>query len=166
MIGTLQWCATLKRFDVMHSVMIMSRFRVGPRQGHLDHLSKIFGHLRQNPETKIGFRNGIPDCEAFCSMPEHDWMHSVHGEAEAPFIDGLTPPPKAKTAQVMAFCDSALAACKVSGKASTGVLVFVNQTPVDWHSKLQKPTKTAVCGAEFSAAQTGMEKLMDILATL
>ena len=66
----------------------------------------------------------------------------------------------------MAFCDSALAACKVSGKASTGVLVFANQTPVDWCTKLQKPAKTAVCGAEFSAARTGTEKLMDILATL
>ena len=66
----------------------------------------------------------------------------------------------------MAFCDSALAACKVSGKASTGVLVFANQTPVDWCAKLQKPTKTVVCGAEFSAARTGTEKLMDILATL
>jgi len=73
-------------------------------------------------------------------------------EAEASFTDGMTLPPKGKTARVMAFCDSALAACKVSGKASTGVLVFVNQTPVDWYSKLQKPTKTAVCGAKFSAA--------------
>ena len=44
--------------------------------------------------------------------------------------------------------------------------MFVNQTPVDWHSKSQKPTKTAVCGAKLSAAQTGTEKCMDILATL
>ena len=79
-------------------------------------------------------------------------MHSVYGEAEPTFIDGLTPPPKGKTARVMAFCDSALAACKISGKASKRVLVFVNQTPVDWHAKLQKPTKTAVHGTEFDAA--------------
>ena len=37
---------------------------------------------------------------------------------------------------------------------------------MDWHAKSQKPTGTAVCGAEFSAARTGTEKLMDILATL
>ena len=93
-------------------------------------------------------------------------MRSVCGEVKATFIDGLTPPPKGKSAQVMAFCDSALAACKVLGKASTGVLTFVNQTPVDWHSKLQKPTKTAVCGAEFSAARNRTGKFMDIQATL
>ena len=44
--------------------------------------------------------------------------------------------------------------------------MFTNQTPVDWHSKLQKPTETAVCGAEFSATRTGTEKVMDIQATI
>ena len=131
LIGAPQWCVTLGRCDIQHAVMIMSRFRVGPRQGHLDRLTKIFGYLRKHPEAKIRFRTGIPDCEAFYSMPECDWMHSVYGEAEASFIDGMTPPPKGKTARVIVFCDSALAACKVSGKASTGVLVFANQTPVD-----------------------------------
>ena len=66
----------------------------------------------------------------------------------------------------MAFCNSALVACRVSGKASTGVLVFANQTPVDWHAKSQKSTKTAVYGAEFSAARTGTELVMDVQVTV
>jgi len=52
LIGALQWHMALGRFDIMCSVMIMSRFRVGPRQGHLDCLSRIFGCLRKQPEAK------------------------------------------------------------------------------------------------------------------
>ena len=37
---------------------------------------------------------------------------------------------------------------------------------MDWCSKLQMPTETAVCGDEFSAARTGTEKVMDIQATV
>src|SRR4029079_11555230 len=38
LIGALQWCVTLGRFDIAVSVMKMSSFRCQPRQGHLDRL--------------------------------------------------------------------------------------------------------------------------------
>ena len=44
--------------------------------------------------------------------------------------------------------------------------MFVNQTPVDWHSKLQKTMETAIYGAEFSATRTGFELVIDIQATV
>ena len=47
MIGALQWAITLERFDILPSVMIMSRFRVAPRKGHLERLKRIYGYLRK-----------------------------------------------------------------------------------------------------------------------
>ena len=36
MVGQLQWLVTLGRFDIHAQVATMSRFRVAPRQGHMD----------------------------------------------------------------------------------------------------------------------------------
>jgi len=91
-------------------------------------------------------------------------MHSVHGEVGEPFIN-VMPKPKGKVVRIMTFCDSVLAACEVSGNASAGVIMFVNQAPVDWCSKPQKPTETAVCDAELSAGRAGTEMAMDVQAT-
>ncbi|MGH3054698.1 MAG: reverse transcriptase domain-containing protein, partial [Gaiellaceae bacterium] len=61
MIGMLQWAVTLGRIDIYCAVMTMSRFRVQPRQGHLDRLKRIFGYLRTYKKTSIKFRTAIPD---------------------------------------------------------------------------------------------------------
>jgi hypothetical protein len=36
LIGSLQWLITLRRFDIATAVVTMPRFRVVPREGHLD----------------------------------------------------------------------------------------------------------------------------------
>jgi len=45
-IGALQWAVTLCRFDIHCAVMTMGRFRVAPREGHLERLKHICGYLR------------------------------------------------------------------------------------------------------------------------
>ena len=45
LIGALQWTVQIGRFDVATSVMTMSRFRVAPRQGHMDRVKRIHGYL-------------------------------------------------------------------------------------------------------------------------
>jgi Reverse transcriptase (RNA-dependent DNA polymerase) len=42
MIGALQWCISLGRFDFMTPVMTLGRFRVAPRIGHLERLKRIY----------------------------------------------------------------------------------------------------------------------------
>ena len=69
LIGALQLCVTLSRINAMFSVMIASRFCMGPRWWHLDCLAKILGCLRKCPETKIRFRCGFSDCEVCYPMP-------------------------------------------------------------------------------------------------
>ena len=61
LIGCLQWCVTLGRFDIAFCVMTMSRFRGCPRAQHLVWLGHIFGYLRKYPDGAICFRTHIPD---------------------------------------------------------------------------------------------------------
>ena len=74
LIGALQWCVTLGRFDIAAAVMVMSRFRVEPREGHLERVKRIYGYLRKHPDAAIRFRTGIPTNEEHFHMPQHSWM--------------------------------------------------------------------------------------------
>ena len=40
MIGQLQWAVTLGRYDILAHVMSMSRFRLAPKNGHLERLKR------------------------------------------------------------------------------------------------------------------------------
>jgi hypothetical protein len=57
----------------------MSRFRVTPRQGHLDHLKRSFGYLECNPTCATRFRVKIPNHEQIASPIQYDWSSSLYG---------------------------------------------------------------------------------------
>ena len=80
MIGALQWCVSLGRFDILCAVMALSSFRTAPRKGHLDRAKRVYGYLRKHNRFGIRFRTGLPDMSGVEPMPEHDWMHSVYGD--------------------------------------------------------------------------------------
>ena len=52
-IGALQWCITLGRFDKAISVMALSSFHVAPHWGHLERAKRIYGYLCKHPEGVI-----------------------------------------------------------------------------------------------------------------
>ena len=76
LVGTLQWCITLGRFDITTAVMTMSSFRVAPRVGHLERLKRICGYLCKFRHACIRIRTEEPD---YSDLPrkEYDWSRSV-----------------------------------------------------------------------------------------
>ena len=56
MIGALQWCVSLGRFDILCAVMALSSFRTAPRKGHLDRAKRVYGYLRKH--NRFGIRFG------------------------------------------------------------------------------------------------------------
>ena len=64
LIGMLQWTVTLGRFDIACAVMTLSKHRVFPRQGHLQHILQVFGYLWKYPDGALRFCTGIPDHES------------------------------------------------------------------------------------------------------
>jgi len=54
----------------------------------------------------------------------------------------------------------------VSGKSVTGCLHQLNKTPTDWYSKLQSTIETATFGAEYVAARTCAEQIIDLRLSL
>ena len=94
-----------------------------------------------------------------------DWMETVHGEGKED-IDPRAPPPLGKMVRATSFCDANLMHDVVTGRSATGILEFLNQTPIDWFSKRQAQVETATYGSEFMAARQAVERLEDLRYTL
>ena len=165
MIGELQWCVTLGRMDIFPCVMTMSRFRVAPRKGHIERLTNAYGYLRKHPDRAIWFRTGIPDHEEQCTPEVYDWMETIYAGAYEE-IPKDAPEPKGKFVRTTSYKDANLLHCKVTGRSATGIIHFLNQTPVQWFSKRQTTVETATYGSEFVAARQCTEQIMDLRLTL
>ena len=163
LIGALQWTISLCQFDIANAVISLGRFRAEPRVGHLTRAKRIVGYLAKFLHGAIRFRISIPNHEAtFGNGPEkHDWMNSIYGNPEE-IIPHNAPVPKGKPVRTTTMVDANLMHCLATRRSVTGILHFVNQTPIDAFSKRQAQVETATYGSEFVAARTGIEQIIDL----
>ena len=145
--------------------MTMSRFRVAPREGHVQCFHWIFGYLRRFPDAAIRFRTGYPDIDNQFQFTESKWDYSVYDGCKED-IPNTVPPALGLPVRMTTFVDANLMHCKVTGKSATGILHFVNQTPIEWFSKRQNTVETATYGSEFVAARQAVEQVIDLRLTL
>ena len=54
----------------------------------------------------------------------------------------------------------------MTGKAVTGILHLINQTPVNWFAKKQATVETATYGSEFAAANAAVQQITALRLTL
>jgi hypothetical protein len=76
------------------------------------------------------------------------------------------PKPLGKPVVTVSYVDANLLHCMVTGRSVTGILHFLNGTPIDWYSKKMNTVETATYGAEFVSARTCIEQLVDLRNTL
>ena len=127
----------------------------------------MVGYLRKRPHGAIRFRTDIPDYEAIYGEEpiKYDWMETVYG-TPAEEVDPRAPTPKGKVVRTSSFVDANLMHDVVTGRSATGILQFLNQTPVDWLSKRQSQVEMAIYGSEFMAAPIATERAIDLRYTL
>jgi hypothetical protein len=149
----------------MPAVVALSTFRTQPKQGHLDRAKRVIGYLKANPDGAVRFRVDIPRHEDIHKHTDMDWTYSVYGKVKEEEPKNM-PTPLGKPVRLTAFVDANLMHDMVTGRSLTGLLLFVNQTPVEWYSKKQATVETATFGSEFIAARISTEHIMDIRYTL
>jgi hypothetical protein len=64
------------------------------------------------------------------------------------------------------YLDANLYHDMLTGRSVSGVLHFLNQTPLDWFSKKQGSVETATYGSKFMASRICMEQAIDLRLTL
>ena len=164
LIGVLQWAITLGRFDIATSVMTMSGFRVAPTEGHLQRVQRICGYLSKMKHGYIRVRTEEPD---YSDLPDqhYSWERSVYGNVEELIPEDI-PRPLGKRVVATSYVDANLNHDLLTGRSVSGVLHFVNQTPVHWFTKKQPTVETATYGSEFIAAKLAVEQIMAMRLTL
>ena len=55
MVGQPQWLVNLGRFDLHAHVATITRFRVAPRQGHMDRLKRIYAYAIRTKDYAVRF---------------------------------------------------------------------------------------------------------------
>jgi hypothetical protein len=164
LIGTLQWAISLGRFDIATAVMTMSSFRVAPREGHLERLRRVCAYISKFKSACIRVRTELPDYSDLPSQ-NHDWARTVYGTVrEQRPMDA--PPVKGELVRTTTYKDANLYHDMTSGKAVTGVIHFLNGTPIEWYTRKQPTVETATYGSEFSAARTAIQQIAGLRITL
>ena len=163
-LGALQWTISLCRFDIAGAVLCLNQFNCAPRTNHLKWMRGIADYVISHPTYGIRFRTLIPDY-SHLEVTTYDWSTSVYGDPKEA-LPHDAPPPKGFMVRTSTYVDANLLHNRVTGRSCTGVIHFLNQTPIDWFSKRQAQVETATYGSEFVAARQATEQIMDLRYTL
>ena len=112
----------------------------------------------------LRIRTDKPD---FSSIPEkhYEWTNTCYAGAEE-ILPHDAPRPLGKSVLTSHYVDANLFHDMISGRSVSGILHFLNKTPIDWFSKLQATVETATYGSEFVAARTCTDQVIDLRNTL
>ena len=154
LIGILRWAVELGRIDIACEVSIMSSYTAMPRKGHLEAVFHIFAYLKHHSRSKI-----VMDDTMICHGKEedHDWseFYSFAKDELPPDM----PEARGNPVDIVMFVDASHASNVVTRQSRTGVLIYVNRSPIMWYSKKQNSIETSSFGSEFTALKTGIEML-------
>ena len=109
-------------------------------------------------------RTEIPDYSDL-EIPKYDWARTVYGDVHEQRAIGA-PEPKGKMVRTTSYKDANLFHDLSTGRAATGVIHFLNQTPVSWYTKKQPTVELATYGSEFAAAKVAIQQIAGLRLTL
>jgi hypothetical protein len=112
----------------------------------------------------IRFRVSEPN---YSDLPhfEYDWEKSIYGDVRED-IPTDAPKPLGNYVLLTHYLDANLYHDMLTGRSVSGVLHFLNQTPLDWFSKKQGSVETATYGSEFMASRICVKQAIDLRLTL
>ena len=67
------------------------------------------------------------------------------------------PKPRGESVSAHYFVDARHDGDKITRRSMMGILIFVNQAPIIWHSKRQNYIETLTFGSEFTAIKNAVE---------
>ena len=156
LIGILRWICEIGRIDILMPVSIMSRYLVSARKGHLEQVFHIFAYLKHHPRSTMVFDDTIPSYrgERFLKC---DWSEFYPDAMEA--IPDNMPEPRGKEVLMSCFVDADHAGCRETRRSHSGILLFVNRSPIMWYSKRQNTVEASTYGSELLAMRLAIEMI-------
>ena len=100
----------------------------------------------------------IPKVDASTEI-QTNWLNTIYGKDKQEEIPDNTPKPVGKLMSVNVFVGASRVGENMNDLSHTGILVYVNITPIDWLYKRQNTVETSPFGAELIAAWIYTEKV-------
>ena len=154
--GALNWVVTLCRVDLAFTNQLMARYNAIPRQGHLDAMIRVMGYLKQWDKGTLIFDPRPHPLPQHTEYEHYDtWKQHYPDAVEEIPHDGL--PPRGKEGQLFIYVDADHATDQVTRRSNTGIIVYLNSTPIRWVSKRQPTVESSTHGAELVAGKVATE---------
>jgi hypothetical protein len=123
-------------------------------------MQKVFGYLRKHQKGRIPIDPGQFDHSVHQSEEYNSWDEFYPDAQEEMPRD--QPVPLRSKARISIFVDADHAHDMVTRRSVTGIILFVNKTPVKWISKRQKTVKTSTLyGSELVAARIATDVVVE-----
>ena len=159
LIGSAQWAITLGRIDIQYATTMLSRFGMCPREGHLTAMKKVFGYLKGHTKGKILYDTRHLDTGDVEFFEGSNWKQ-IYGDVKEDIPKNI-PDLKMKPVQVSIYFDASHACDMVTRRLVTGILVFVNGTPMKWYCKKQNTVESSTYGSELVAGRLATEMAIE-----
>ena len=164
-VGCLNWLVTLGRIDIAYVTNTLARFSMAPRIGHLATAYRVLGYLRTHQEEEIKID---PRPFDYSSLEDgvkefRTWEEFYPDACEDIPSDA---PDATRSAQISVYVDADHAHDVVTRRSVTGIVLFINQTPVRWVSKRQATVETSTYGSEMVAACMATDLVMEYRTSL
>jgi hypothetical protein len=157
LIGVLRWAVELGRIDIYTEVALLSQQLALPRVGHLEVVYHIFAYLNKHDKSRIIFdpTDPMPVTPTTCKP---DWS-SFYQDLEEELPPKM-PEPLGYPVNLYTFVDANHAGNLVTRRSHTGILLFVQNSPIIWLSRRQNTVETSTFGSEFVALRTARDLII------
>ena len=155
MVGTLNWLVTLGRWDVHYAAQTFARYSQAPREGHMDAMRRVFGYLKHFSKRSIVYDARMPKHRDDL-VTKFDGWKEMYPDAKEEMPPGM-PEPKGNEVRISAYFDADHAGCLETRRSTTGMIMFLNGTPVKWYSKRQSTVESSTYGSEIVAGRITVE---------
>jgi hypothetical protein len=154
LIGVLRWAVELGRIEIAVEVSMLASHLACPRVRHLDAVLHVFANINQYNKSILAFDpSKVVWSEA--DQLDYNWSDFYGDEREAIPANALKP--LGATVQMTAFVDADHAGNLLMRRSRTGVLIYLNRSPILWYTKQQSTVETSSFGSEFNALKTAVE---------
>jgi hypothetical protein len=157
LIGVLRWMIEIGRIDIYYEVSVLSQYLASPRVGHLETVYHLFAYLHKHDKSSIVFDPSDPvfDPTAFIGQ---DWSE-FYGDVEEEMPPKM-PEPLGSPVTISVFVDANHAGNIVTRRSHTGILIYLQNTPIIWHSRRQNTVETSTFGSEFVALRCARDLIV------
>lgn len=127
---------------------------MAPREGHLEALRRMFGYLKHHSKFLIDYDAELPTHAGYQPV-KHDWFEFYGNCCEE--LPHDIPIPRGNPVLMTAYFDADHAGCLETRRSTTGMLLMLNNTPIQWYSKRQTTVESATYGSEMVAGRITVE---------